>query len=97
MPAANPSIQALYAAVSAAPPAEYCAQSRKGRLYATSTGMRPCAAAAVTTSSTAASTSAGVPEVNQSADGIEPSSWASSRACPVSDWAASRVVLHGLT
>src|SRR5262249_17325287 len=58
---------ALYAAVSTAPPAEYCAQSRNGTLYATSTGTVWSSAAVFTVLRTAAFTSAGVPSVNHTA------------------------------
>ena len=56
--------------MSVAPPAEYCAQSRKGRLYATRTGTVCLRAAASTVRWTWLRTWAGVPLVNQTAWGV---------------------------
>src|SRR5215471_2658987 len=80
IPATNPSIHASYAAVSVAPPAEYCAQSRKGMLYATSTGTRCSRAACAMVAATASSTSSGEPPTNHAARGT-PSIAASPIAC----------------
>ena len=70
IPRAKPSIHALYAAVSVAPPAEYCAQSRNGTLYATSTGTLRVSAAAAIVLRTDFSTSLGEPSVNHTACGV---------------------------
>ena len=74
-PAANPSTQVSYSAVFAAPPAEYCEQSRPGTLYAVSTGTcRRSAAPAVSAATSRRVCCALVPPVNQVATGQDASS-----------------------
>jgi hypothetical protein len=73
-PAAKPSIQAWYSAVFAAPPAEYCEQSRPGTLYAASTGTWPRSRALRCSAATSARVCSGdAPPVNQVATGQEAS------------------------